>query len=72
MQSTVDWIEGSKNPETCELYEWEFGCKFVNRVSENLPSQHELPGLDSILGVVIPRRTKLDILSRLIIRKDFL
>ena len=36
----------------------------------NLPSQRQPPRLDSILGIVIPRGAKLDVLNRLVVRKD--
>lgn len=36
----------------------------------SLPSQRQPPGPDSIIGIIIPRGAKHDVLSRLIIRKD--
>ena len=39
MESTVDWIEGSKNVETCALYARMSQYQFINKVGVNLPSQ---------------------------------
>ena len=72
IESTVDWIEGSKNPETCVLYPQRFRGRFVGKAGTGIPSQHQPPGLDSIVGIIIPRGTKFEILRRLIIRKDLL
>ena len=74
IESTVDWIEGSKNPETCALCARMSRRKFVQKVSANLPSQCQLSGLDSTAGIIISRRAKLDILVRMAIRnrKDLL
>ena len=72
MESTVDWIEGSKNPETCALDVWGFECRFANRVCISLPSQRQSPSLDSKLGVIVPRGTEFDVLSHLVVRKDHL
>ena len=35
---------------------------FINRVSISLPSQRYPPGLDSVVEVIVPRRTKFDVL----------
>ena len=32
IESTVDWIEGSKNSETSALCTKKFGCQFMNSV----------------------------------------
>jgi hypothetical protein len=72
MASTVDRIEGSKNPETWVLCARKFGFKFADKVGMNLPSQCQPPRLDSILGIVIPWGAKFDVLNRLVLRKDLL
>ena len=66
-ESTVDRIEGSKNPETCVLCAGEYGRQFVNGVKVSLPSERQPPGLDSILGIIISKGAKFDILSRLVV-----
>ena len=70
MVSTMDWIEGSKNSETCGLYARKFRCQFSNEMSASLPGQRQPPGLYSILGIIIPGRAKFDVLSCLVTRKD--
>ena len=72
MVFTVDWIEGSKKPETSVLYACGFGWQFISRVNKSLPSQRQPPGLDSARRVIIPRGAKLDVLSHLVIREDSL
>jgi len=62
IESTVDWIEGSKNSETCALCTRMSRSRFINRVGVNLPSQSYPPGLDSVVEIVVPRRTKFDVL----------
>jgi len=68
IESTVDWIEGSKNLETCALDARKFGCKFGNRMGINLPGQCQPPGLDSTVGIVVSWGAKLDIMIRLTVR----
>ena len=48
--------------------------RFINKVSVNLPSQSYPPGLDSIVEVIVPRRTKFDVLICTVVRnrKDLL
>ena len=74
MESTVDRIEGSKNPEICPLFERKFWCQFVNRVSVGLPCQHQPPRLDSIVQIIFSQGKKFDVLVRIInrTRKDLL
>ena len=68
--STVDRIEGSKNPETCALYAWRLWCQFLNRLNASPPCQRKPPGLDSTIGIIIPQGSKSDVLSCLIVRED--
>ena len=72
IESTVDWIEGSKNPETCVLYAYWFRGRFVGEVCTGLPGQCQPPSFDSTTRIVIPRGAEFDVLSSLIIRKDLL
>ena len=74
IESTVDWIEGSKNPETCALCARSSGYQFVSKVSVSLPGQCQLPALDSTPGIVISRGAKFDVLIPMTIqsRKDLL
>ena len=74
MESTVVWIEGSKNAETCALYAREFGCGFADIMSVSLPCQRQLSGLDSALGIVISWGAEFDelILMAIRSRKDLL
>ena len=48
--------------------------QFINRVSVSLPGQRYSPSLDSIVGVIVSRRAKFDVLIRTTIRnrKDLL
>ena len=46
--------------------------KFINRVSANLPSQRYLPAADSIVGIIVSRGAKFDVLIRTTIREDLL
>ena len=62
IEFTVDWIEGSKNSETCALRARMSRSRFINKVSVNLPSQRYPPGLDSVVEIVVSRRTKFDVL----------
>ena len=39
------------------------------RVTGGLPSQHQLSRFDSMLGVVVPRRAKFDVLYSFVIRE---
>jgi len=68
IESTVAWIDGSKNSETSFLCVRRLECQFINGVSERLPGQCQPPGLDSNLRVIISRRSKLDILIRILVR----
>ena len=58
----MDWIDGSKSSETCELYMRRFECQFVDRVSGGLPGQRKSPSLDSVFGIIIPWGPKFDVL----------
>ena len=69
IESTVDWIEGSKNPETCALCARKFGCYFGSRVSVSLPSQYQFPALDSILGIMISWGAKFHVLIPTTVRR---
>ena len=69
---TMDRMEGSKNPATCALCARTFRCRFVSRMSTDLPGQHQPPGLYSTLGIVIPCGAKFDVLRRSVARKDSL
>ena len=60
--STVDRIEGSKDAATCALYAKMSRRGFINRVNVSLPSQRYFPGLDSVVGIIVSRRTKFDVL----------
>ena len=40
MESTVDWIDGSKNPETSTLYARMSQRQFTHRLSASVPSQN--------------------------------
>jgi len=62
IQSTVDWIEGSKHSETCALYARMSQRQFINRVSMSSPSQSYPPGLDSVVGIIVSRKSKFDVL----------
>jgi len=68
IESTVDWIDGSKNSETSSLCARKFGYQFINSVSVCLPCQCQPPGLDSSFRLIISRRPKLDVLIRFPIR----
>ena len=68
IESTVDWIEGSKNTETCALYARNFESQRVNRATVSSPRQRQPPGPDSTVGIVISRGTKFDILIRIAVR----
>ena len=47
MESTVDWIEGSKNLATCLLWAREFGSQFANKRAQTYPVNVNLPALIS-------------------------
>jgi len=72
--STVDRIEGSKDAATCALYAKMSRRRFINRVSMSLPSQSYFPGLDSVVGIIVSRRAKFNVLICMAIRsrKDLL
>ena len=74
MESTVAWIEGSKNTETCALYARNFECRRINRAGVSSPSQRQPPGPDSTFGIIISRRAEFDVLIRITVRsrKDLL
>ena len=74
IESAVVWIEGSKDAETCALYARMFGHQFINAVGVGLPSQRQLPGLDSALGIIISPGAEFDVLILAVIRsrKDLL
>ena len=69
IESTVDWIEGSKNVETCALCARKLWCQFVSRVSVSLPGQCQPPALDSTVGIVISQGAKFDVLILMTIRR---
>jgi len=48
--------------------------QFINRANVSLPSQSYPPGLDSVVGIIVSRRAKLDVLIRMAVRsrKDLL
>ena len=50
MESTVDWIEGSKNPEISVLCACRFVFQFVGRASAKYPVSVNLPALIPCLG----------------------
>ena len=68
IESTVDWIEGSKNTETCALYARKFQHRHIVGASVSLPSQRQPPGPDSIFGIIVSRGAKFDILVRITVR----
>ena len=68
MESTVVWTEGSKNAETCALYTRKFECGFTDVVNVSSPSQRQLPGLDSTLGIIISWGAEFDELIFMAIR----
>ena len=47
------------------------GCEWedAGREASRLPCQHQLPCLDPVFWIVVPRRTKLDILHSIFVRK---
>ena len=45
-----------------------FGHQLINAVSVGLPSQRQLPGLDSALGIIISRGAEFDVLILAVIR----
>jgi len=67
-ESTVDWIEGSKNPETCALCARKFGCQLVGGVSVSVPGQCQPPSLDSTLSIMVSGGAEFDVLIRTTIR----
>jgi len=67
-ESMVDWIEGSKDLETCALNARKFGCGFINRTSASLPGQRQPPEPNSTVGIIVSRGAKFDIVIRTTIR----
>ena len=49
-----------------------FRVRLIDGVGTRLPSQRQSPGLDSTVGVIVPRGAKFDVLSRLVVRKYLL
>ena len=63
-------MEGSKKDDTCCLYIGRDVSENVYwGVSSGLPCQCQLSRLDSILGVVVPWRTKFDVLDSSFVRE---
>ena len=60
-ESMVDWIEDSKNLETCVLNARKFGCKLINRLSVSVPGQRQLAEPNSTAGIIVSRGAKFDI-----------
>ena len=70
MESTVDRMEGSKKSDTCFLCV-NSGVSINVRGTETggLPCQHQLSHLDPMFGIVVPWRTKFDVLRSAVVRK---
>ena len=69
MESTVDWIEGSKNSATSPLYTGVCGRRRIGGVSMSLPCQRQPSSHDPIVGVTVSWGTKSDVLFRGAIRR---
>ena len=47
-------------------------CQIIHKVSTNPPSQRQLPATDSVVGIVVSRGAKFDVLIPTTVRKDLL
>ena len=69
MESTVDWIEGSKNFATSALYTEVCGRQHTGGVSMSLPCQRQPSSHDPTVDVVVSWGTKSDVLVRGAVRR---